>query len=104
MADSKNNDLKVHFITEEIETPLPTTGDLPMHQTEYKTYASAPQIPFTGLTLVIMCPILFAAHIFVARITGIPIIQYSFVTILVAFIINYTLIIRKYEIMPFLPE
>jgi hypothetical protein len=58
----------------------------------------------TGLSLVLICPILLAAHLFVAKVTGIPIIQYGFVTLLVAFIINYTMIIRKYEIMPFLPE
>ena len=54
--------------------------------------------------MVLICPILLAAHLFVAKVTGIPIIQYGFVTLLVAFIINYTMIIRKYEIMPFLPE
>ena len=41
---------------------------------------------------------------FVAKAAAIPIIQYGFVTLLVSFIINYTMIIRKYEIMPFLPE
>ena len=31
-------------------------------------------------------------------------IQFAFVTTLVAFLANYTGIIRKYELMPYLPE
>jgi hypothetical protein len=31
-------------------------------------------------------------------------IQFAFVSVLVAFIVHYTLIIRRYELMPYLPE
>ena len=34
----------------------------------------------------------------------IPMVQFAFVTSLVAFLTNYTGIIRRYELMPFLPE
>jgi hypothetical protein len=60
-------------------------------------------IPFSKLTLIILAPLLFVLHIFVARYFNIPMIQYSFVTSLTAFVINYTWIIRKHELMPYLP-
>jgi len=103
MTDNKN-DLRVNLMQEEIQTPEPAKADLSFHQTEYKTYASAPQITLSGLSLILICPLLLAGHLYVAKVAQIPIIQYSFVTLLVAFLINYTLIVRKYEIMPFLPE
>ena len=31
-------------------------------------------------------------------------VQFGFITFLVAFLVNYTGIIRRYELMPFLPE
>ena len=34
----------------------------------------------------------------------IPMVQFGFITFLVAFLVNYTGIIRRYELMPFLPE
>ena len=52
----------------------------------------------------VLAPILIVIHILVARTAGIPYIQFGFVTILVAFLINYTAIIRRYELMPYLPE
>lgn len=58
----------------------------------------------TGLVLIILCPLLIVAHIRACNIAKIPLIQFSFVTTLLAFLINYTAIIRKYELMPFLPE
>lgn len=103
MTDNKN-DLHANLIREEIQTLEPAKADVSFHQAEYKTFASAPQITLSGLSLVLLCPILLAGHLFVAKAAEIPIIQYSFVTILVAFLINYTMIVRKYEIMPFLPE
>lgn len=66
MADSKN-DLKANLMQEELQTPEPGKVDVSFHQTEYKTYASAPQITLTGLSLVILCPVLLAAHLFIAR-------------------------------------
>lgn len=42
-------------------------------------------------------------HIAVAHYFALPMIQYSFVTSLTAFVINYTWIIRKHELMPYLP-
>jgi hypothetical protein len=77
---------------------------LQFHQLEYKKFGDAPEITFSGLTLVLLCPFLLALHIFVSHSFEIPLIQYSFVTLLISFIINYTMIIRKYELMPFLPE
>lgn len=47
---------------------------------------------------------LLCAHVKACKIAKIPIIQFSFVTTLLAFLINYTAIIRRYELMPFLPE
>lgn len=85
-------------------TPQPRESALQFHATEYKKFGTAPSISLSGLSLVLLCPLLFAAHLFIAKTVQIPVIQYSFVTLLVAFIINYTLIIRKYELMPFLPE
>jgi hypothetical protein len=55
------------------------------------------------MTLIIMAPVLVAVHIAVAQYFGLPMIQYSFVTSLTAFVINYTWIIRKHELMPYLP-
>jgi hypothetical protein len=52
----------------------------------------------------LLCPILIAAHLFVAKAASIPIIQYAFITMLISFLINYTFIIRKYELMPYLPQ
>ena len=43
-------------------------------------------------------------HLWVAKAGGIPMVQFGFVTFLVAFLVNYTGIIRRYELMPFLPE
>jgi hypothetical protein len=52
----------------------------------------------------ILAPLLIVAHIQFARVMHIPRLQYGFVTYLVAFIVNYTAIIRKYELMPYLPQ
>lgn len=52
----------------------------------------------------ILCPVLICAHIRIGKAMGIPMVQFSFVTFLVAFLVNYTAIIRRYELMPFLPE
>lgn len=54
--------------------------------------------------MIILCPLLICAHIRACNIAKIPMIQFSFVTTLLAFLINYTAIIRKYELMPYLPE
>lgn len=70
---------------------------------EYKEFSTEPVIPFSKLTLIILAPLLFVLHIFIARFFNIPMIQYSFVTSLTAFVINYTWIIRKHELMPYLP-
>lgn len=51
-----------------------------------------------------MCPLLVCAHYQAAQAMAIPMVQYGFVTFLVAFLINYTGIIRKNELMPFLPS
>jgi hypothetical protein len=48
--------------------------------------------------------VLICLHFQLAHLAAIPIIQFAFVTILVAFIMHYTLIIRRYELMPYLPE
>ena len=42
-------------------------------------------------------------YIWVSRWFKIPMIQYCFVSSLTAFLLNYCLIIRKYELMPYLP-
>lgn len=59
---------------------------------------------FSGLVLIILCPLLICAHIRACNFAGIPLIQFGFVTSLFAFLVNYTAIIRKYELRPFLPE
>lgn len=46
--------------------------------------------------MIILCPLLICAHIRACNIAKIPMIQFSFVTTLLAFLINYTVIIRKY--------
>lgn len=43
-------------------------------------------------------------HTRIADLCGIPVLQYSFVTILTAFLINYMGIIRRYELYPYLPD
>jgi hypothetical protein len=53
--------------------------------------------------LILLVPLLIVLHIRGAQTFEIPLLQYSFVTMLVAFIFNYTAIIRKYELMPYLP-
>jgi len=55
------------------------------------------------LVLIILVPVLYVLHIQLAKTFEIPFIQYSFITMLVAFIVNYTAIIRTYELMPYLP-
>jgi hypothetical protein len=70
---------------------------------EYKEFSNEPRINFSKLTLVVLAPVMVLAHIGISRYFGIPMIQYSFVTTLTAFIINYTWIIRKHELMPYLP-
>lgn len=67
MTDTRN-DLKINLMQDEIQTPEPAKTDLSFHQTEYKTYASAPQITLSGLSLVLICPLLLAAHLYVAKV------------------------------------
>lgn len=50
----------------------------------------------------IACPVLASAHIKVAELCEISIVQFLFVTSLIAFAINYLGVIRRYELMPFL--
>ena len=52
----------------------------------------------------VLAPVLVVVHVLLARFAKIPYIQFSFVSILVAFIVNYTAIIRKHELMPYLPQ
>jgi hypothetical protein len=40
----------------------------------------------------------------VAKMAAIPTIQYAFMTMLISFLVNYTFVIRKYELMPYLPQ
>lgn len=42
-------------------------------------------------------------HVQSARFFGIPILQYIFLTFLISFLVNYA-IVRKYELMPYLPS
>lgn len=57
------------------------------------------------MALILIAPISLAAHIVIStKVVGIPALQYTFVTALIAFLINYTAIIRKYELMPFLKD
>jgi hypothetical protein len=51
----------------------------------------------------IASPISLILFIWISHVFSIPMIQYSFVAALTAFIINYTWIIRKHELMPYLP-
>lgn len=58
----------------------------------------------SGLSMIILSPILIAAHVRVSEGLRIPIVQFCFVSVLFAFLLNYTAIIRRYELRPFLPE
>ena len=70
---------------------------------EIKKPHALPPITLSGLSLSIICPLLIIAHLYTAHFAKIPIIQYSFLSFLVGFAINYIFIIRKYELIPFLP-
>ena len=54
--------------------------------------------------LVITGPLLIVLHTWIASLTGIPMLQYCFVTTLTAFLINYLGVIRRFELYPYLPE
>lgn len=54
--------------------------------------------------LIIIGPLLIVFHTLIAQFIKIPLLQYLFVTILTAFLINYMGIIRRYELYPYLPE
>lgn len=83
----------------EVKTPQPTdTQDF-----EYKEFGAEPKIVLSKLSLIILSPILVLTYIVVAKIFGIPMIQYAFVTFLVAFIANYAGVVRRFELMPYLP-
>jgi hypothetical protein len=88
-----------------IETPKvqPVSQEIDPLDFEYKEFSGEPVISFSKLTLIILAPALVVIHIAVAHFFALPMIQYSFVTSLTAFIINYTWIIRKHELMPYLP-
>lgn len=74
------------------------------HEYEYKEFGNSPKITLSGLALIILCPVLMCAHIRFAKLCSIPMIQFAFVTMLVGFLLHYTFIIRRYELMPYLPE
>ena len=69
---------------------------------ELKRPNLVPAITLSSLSLALLCPILFCAHLFVAYVSQIPTVEYIFVTLFVAFVVNYIFFIRKYEISPFL--
>lgn len=71
---------------------------------EIKKPHTLPAITLSGLSLCLICPLMIIAHLYTAHFAEIPIIQYTFVSLLVGFAINYVFIIRKYELIPFLPE
>jgi len=52
----------------------------------------------------VLGPVLVVLHTLISQFSGIPMLQYAFVTTLTAFLINYMGIIRKYELYPFLPD
>lgn len=90
---------------EEEETPTKNNPDpVVWHEYEYKEFGNSPKITLSGLALIILCPVLMCAHIRFAKLCSIPMIQFAFVTMLVGFLIHYTFIIRRYELMPYLPE
>jgi hypothetical protein len=107
MSERKENIQQPLMGTEECKIDI-TAAKVPSpvtwNQFEYKEESSVPKITFTGLTMVILSPLLICAHVRAAGLAGIPIIQFTFCTTLFAFLLNYTAIIRKFELRPFLPE
>ena len=92
-----SKELSTPLVQDSIE-PMKPQAAIPIDPLdfEYKEFSGEPAIPFSKLTLIILAPLLFVAHIIIARYFAIPMIQYSFVTSLTAFVINYTWIIRKH--------
>jgi hypothetical protein len=74
------------------------------HDFEYKESSNEPKISFSTLTLIILAPLLVVVHIHTAKYFSIPILQYFFVGCLVAFLYNYLAILRRHELMPYLPS
>jgi hypothetical protein len=74
------------------------------HDFEYKETANEPKITLSSLTLIILVPALVVGHIQTARYFAIPILQYVFIGCLISFLVNYLAILRRCELMPYLPS
>jgi hypothetical protein len=70
---------------------------------DYVEFGEEPEIKIKGLILIVIPGLLIGAKVFVAKQAGIPILEYLFVSLLIAFILNYYLV-RKYNLYPYLPN
>lgn len=94
----------VKLVDDSSEQKVTPQTNFELQGMEIKKPNALPAITLSGLSLSIICPLLIIAHLYTAHFAQIPIIQYAFLSFLVGFAINYIFIIRKYELIPFLPQ
>ena len=69
---------------------------------EYKEFNDEPRLDYHPLLLIVIVPLLLAGHFLIAHTCEIQPVQYLEMTILGAMVLNYLVIIRVYELTPYL--
>ncbi len=96
----QQSELESNLLRDRIEatkTPPPATDpQSDLQEYEYREKSDEPKVNLSKPVLLVVAPLLVVLHFWVSSFIGIPVLQYAFVTCLVAFLINYMGVIRRY--------
>lgn len=100
--------LRSPLIKEDLDSPAGTPGHhneavIAEEEEPYYESTTEPKVPFKRLLLALLPGVLVSSNILLSEFVGIPTLQYFFLTTLLSFLLNYS-VLRKYQLYPFIKE